>query len=59
MQIRVMSMIDRFLVFGDWESYFSRVIPCTLARLVSDHFRILLDGGGIRSGPSPFRFEAM
>ena len=56
---RVRSRIDRFLVSGDWESYFSRVTQSTLPRPVSDHFPILLDGGGIKSGPSPFRFETM
>ena len=56
---QTMSRIDRFLVSGDWESYFSRITQITLPRPVSDHFPILLDGGGIRSGPSPFRFENM
>ena len=57
---QVMSKIDRFLVSGDWESYFSRVTQITLlSRLVSDHFPIPLDGGGIRLGASPFRFEIM
>ena len=56
---RVMSRIGRFLVSGDWESYFSRVTQITLPRPVSDHFPILLDGGGIRSGPSPIQFETM
>ena len=56
---RSMSRIDKFLVSGDWESYFSRVTQSTLLRQVLDHFPILLDGGGIRSGPSPFRFENM
>ena len=54
-----MSRIDKFLVLGDWESYFSRAIRCTLPRPVSDHFAILLDGGGIRSGPSPFHFGSI
>ena len=31
----------------------------TLPRPISDHFPILLDGGGIGLGPSPFRFESM
>ena len=54
-----MSRIDRFLVSGDWESYFSRVTQSTLPRPVLDHFPILLDGRGIRLGPFPFRFEIM
>ena len=52
-----MSRLDRFLVFEDWESHFSGVVQCTLPR--PDHFLILLDGGGVRRGPTPFCFENM
>ena len=54
-----MSRIDRFLVSEDWEGYFKGVVQSTLSRPVSDHFPILLDGGGVRRGPVPFRFENM
>ncbi|RVW31856.1 hypothetical protein CK203_099023 [Vitis vinifera] len=35
------------------------VVQCRLPRPTSDHFPILLKGGGISRGPSPFRFENM
>ncbi|RVW47166.1 hypothetical protein CK203_070193 [Vitis vinifera] len=35
------------------------LLGCVLLRPVSDHFPILLDGGGLRRDPSPFRFENM
>ena len=54
-----MSRLDRFLVSGDWESQFSNVNQRTLPRPVSDHCPVLLDSEGIKSGPSPFRFENM
>ena len=54
-----MSIMDRFLVSNDWESYFSGVIQSTLPRPISDHCPILLDAGGIRKGSTPFRFEIM
>ncbi|KAL6322576.1 hypothetical protein AAG906_009887 [Vitis piasezkii] len=37
-----------FLVIDDWDK-----IP------VSNHFPIVLEGGGLKRGPSPFRFENM
>ncbi|RVW90110.1 Transposon TX1 uncharacterized 149 kDa protein [Vitis vinifera] len=53
------SRLDRFLVSEDWEGYFSGAIQSLLPRIVSDHCPILLDCGGTRKGPSPFRFENM
>ncbi|RVW40207.1 hypothetical protein CK203_078389 [Vitis vinifera] len=35
------------------------LLGCRLPRTTSDHFPILLKGGGFRKGPSPFRFENM
>ena len=54
-----MSRLDRFLVSADWESQFSNVTQSTLSRPVSDHCPVMLDSDGIKSGPSPFRFENM
>ncbi|KAL6331818.1 hypothetical protein AAG906_020162 [Vitis piasezkii] len=56
---QAMSRLDRFLVSEDWEGHFKGAVQCTLPRPVSDHFPILLDGGGVRRGPVPFRFENM
>ena len=51
--------LDRFLVSPSWLDQFSNVIQKRLPRPISDHFRILIEGGGMRRGPSPFRFENM
>ncbi|RVX20512.1 Transposon TX1 uncharacterized 149 kDa protein [Vitis vinifera] len=56
---QAMTRLDRFLVSEDWEDHFKGAVQCTLPRPVSDHFPILLDGGGVRRGPVPFRFENM
>ena len=53
------SRLDRFLVLENWEGHFTRVVQCVLPKLVSDHCTILLDRGGLRKGPTPFRFENM
>ena len=54
-----MSRLDRFLVTVDWESQCNKVTQRRLPRPVSDHFPILLDSDGVRTGPAPFRFELM
>ena len=56
---RSMSHLDRFLVSSDWESQFCNVAQRSLPRPISDHFPLLLDSDGVRSGPTPFRFELM
>ncbi|KAJ9697075.1 hypothetical protein PVL29_009023 [Vitis rotundifolia] len=53
------SRLDRFLVTDSWDSHFNGAVQGTLPRPVSDHFPILLEGGGLKRGPSPFRFENM
>ena len=49
--------LDRFLVSSSWLDLFSGVTQVRLSRPISDHFPIVLEGGGIRRGPTPFRFE--
>ena len=53
------SRLAQFLVSNEWEDHFSGTVQCVLPKPVSDHFPILLDGGGVRSGLMPFRFENM
>ena len=50
---------DRFLVNEGWDCHFGNARQCVLLRPVFDHFPLLLDGGGLRRGPSLFRFENM
>ena len=54
-----MSRLDRFLVTANWESHCNKVIQRRLPRPVFDHFPILLDSDGVRTGLAPFRFELM
>ena len=54
-----MSRIDRFLVTTNWEDQCNKVTQSCLPRPVSDHFPIMLDSVGVRTGPAPFRFELM
>ncbi|KAJ9689707.1 hypothetical protein PVL29_012417 [Vitis rotundifolia] len=51
--------LDCFLVSQGWLDIFRGAVQCRLSRPTSDHFPILLKGGGISRGPSPFRFENM
>ena len=53
------SRLDRFLATDNCDSMFNGVVQGILPRPVSDHFPILLEGGGLKRGPSPFRFESM
>ncbi|XP_034681036.1 uncharacterized protein LOC117910970 [Vitis riparia] len=47
--------LDHFLVTQSWLNIFRGVVQCRLPRPTSDHFPILLKGGGMSRGPSPFR----
>ena len=51
--------LDRFLATPSWFDQYSRVSQRRLPRPTSDHFPVILKGGGLRRGPSPFRFENM
>ena len=53
------SRLDKFLATDNCDSMFNGVVQGILPRPVSDHFPILLEGGGLKRGPSPFRFESM
>ena len=53
------SRLDHFLIFEEWEDLFSGLVQSLLPRPTSDHHLILLDGGGMRRGPTSFRFENM
>ncbi|KAL6351122.1 hypothetical protein AAG906_031708 [Vitis piasezkii] len=51
--------LDIFLVTQNWLDQFSGVFQSKLPRPTSNHFLILLESGGLRIGPSHFRFENM
>ena len=59
MNDQVLARLDPFLVSDDWEGHLNGVLQYLLPRPVLDHAPILLDGGVVCRGPSPFRFENM
>ena len=55
-----MVRLDGFLVTDDWDSSLGGARPSLLPRPTSDHFPVLLEGGGcLARGPSSFRFKNM
>jgi hypothetical protein len=53
------SRIDRFLLYTEWEEYFSDATQRRLPQLLSNHFPLMLDCGvGCRASRS-FKFENM
>lgn len=59
MNSQSMSRLDCFLVSKDWECHFNGVVQSILPRPVFDHFPILLNGGRVGKGPTPFHFKNM
>ncbi|XP_035544586.1 uncharacterized protein LOC118347981 [Juglans regia] len=53
------SRLDRFLISPSWELQYPVVSQKRLPRICSDHFLVMLDGGGIIGGRRPFKFENM
>ena len=51
--------LNRFLVFGDWNAISMGQFNVFFPDPFFTTAQILLDGGGVRKGPSPFRFENM
>ena len=55
-----MARLDRFLSTDGWDAHFDGVEQSLLPRPTSDHFSVLLEGGGLYGrGPLPFRFKNM
>ncbi|KAG6667503.1 hypothetical protein CIPAW_01G105200 [Carya illinoinensis] len=53
------SLLDRFLISTEWEIHYPEVWQKRLPRLCSDHWRIMLDYGGIQRRRRHFKFENM
>ncbi|RVW39602.1 hypothetical protein CK203_090616 [Vitis vinifera] len=59
LQNQAWARLDRFMVSPSWLDQFRNVTQKRLSRPISDHFPIIIEGGGIKRGPVPFRFENM
>ena len=54
------AILDIFLVSNEWEAHFEGVVQSMMPRPTSNHFPILLEGGGlVKREPLPFRFKNM
>jgi hypothetical protein len=58
-EIEAMSRLDRFLFSAEWDEKFPSIKQQRLARLLSDHFPLMLECGSAHQGRRPFRFENM
>ena len=55
-----MARMDRFMVSDEWDIHFGGPIQILFSKPTSDHFPVLLEGGGvITRGSMPFRLENM
>ncbi|RVW26431.1 hypothetical protein CK203_086137 [Vitis vinifera] len=49
---QVQSRLDRFLVTDNWDNLFNGAVQGILPRPILDHFLVLLEGRGLKRGPS-------
>lgn len=55
----VVLKLDHFLVSKEWEDHFSSPSQFVLPKSVFDHCPILVKGGGVKKGKTPFKFNNM
>ena len=56
---QVTSRLDHFLVSNEWEDHFSGISQFAFSVIAFDHCPIILKGGGVKKGKTPFRYENM